>query len=187
VRAAAIALAGAAVFVALGLLTHDHHALGVDRAAFDLLAPLRGDGGLRVVRVLTEIGSYPVVVAVGVAGAAYAARRGDERGALALAVGVLAIILVVGAAKHGWDRPRPQGRYYDPGGRSYPSGHSAYAVVWVSAAMLTGRRGFIVAAALVAVTIGIARLYLHVHYLTDVLGGLALGTAVFAPVLARRR
>jgi undecaprenyl-diphosphatase len=101
--------------------------------------------------------------------------------------GVLAIIFLVGAAKHGWARPRPAGRYYDPQGHSYPSGHSAYALVWISAALLTGRRAFIVAAAVVAVTIGAARLYLHVHYLTDVLGGFALGTAVFAPVLARTR
>jgi undecaprenyl-diphosphatase len=186
VRTALLALAGAAAFVALGLITHHHHEVGIDRAAFDLLRPLRGDVGLHVVRVVTELGSYPAVVVVGVAGAIYAARNGEERAALALALGVLAVIFVVGATKHAWDRPRPLGRYYDPQGHSYPSGHSAYAIVWISAAMLTGRRALIVAAAVVAATIGIARLYLHVHYLTDVLGGFALGTAVFAPVLARR-
>jgi undecaprenyl-diphosphatase len=187
VRAALLALAGAAVFVALGLATHHHHELGVDRAAFDVLRPLRGDVGLHVVRVLTEIGSYPAVVLVAAMTVVYAARRGDQGGAVALMLGVLAIIFVVGATKHAWARPRPAARYYDPQGHSYPSGHSAYAMVWISAAMLTGRRAFIVAAALVAVIIGVARLYLHVHYLTDVLGGFALGTAVFAPVLARSR
>jgi undecaprenyl-diphosphatase len=58
-------------------------------------------------------------------------------------------------------------------------------MIWVAAAVATGRRAFIAVAAVVAVTIGVSRLYLHVHYLTDVLGGFALGTAVFAPVLAR--
>lgn len=184
-RVALILVAALTVHVGLGLLTHHHHALGIDRAAFDLLDPLRGRDGLRAVRGLTEIGSYPVAVIVGAAGALYAARQGQLREALAFAVGLLVIIFIVGATKHGWDRPRPAHRYYDPQGRSYPSGHSAYAVVWISAAMLTGRRAFIVVAVLVAVTIGASRLYLHVHYLTDVLGGFALGAAVFAPVLAR--
>ena len=49
------------------------------------------------------------------------------------------------------------------------------------------RRWLTTAAAALAVTIGASRLYLHVHYLTDVLGGFALGVAVFAPVLARKR
>jgi undecaprenyl-diphosphatase len=186
VRTALVATGAIAAFAALGLLTHHEGALGIDRAAFDVLEPLRGDVGLDMVRVVTEFGSYPAVVLVGVAGAAYAARRGETAAALALAIGVLAIIFIVAGMKDAWDRPRPEGRVYDPKGHSYPSGHSAYAMVWVSAAMLTGRRAFIVVAVVVAVTIGAARLYLHVHYLTDVLGGLALGTAVFAPVLARR-
>jgi undecaprenyl-diphosphatase len=174
-----------AAHVVLGLLTHHHHALGIDRAAFDVVDLVRGHDGLRIVRDVTEIGSYPAAAAVGVAGALYATRHGDQRGALALTLGLLAIIFLVGATKHGWDRPRPPHRYYDPQGRSYPSGHSAYAMVWISAAVLTGRRAFIIAAVLVGVTIGASRLYLHVHYATDVLGGFALGAAVFAPVLAR--
>jgi undecaprenyl-diphosphatase len=187
VRTALLAAVAVAAFVALGLLTHDQGAVGVDRAAFDVLEPLRGDIGLDVVRVITEIGSYPVVVLVGVAGAAHAARRGETAAALALAIGVLALIFVVTGMKEAWDRPRPEGRFYEPRGDSYPSGHSAYATVWISAAMLTGRRAFIALAALVAVTIGAARLYLHVHYLTDVLGGFALGTAVLAPVMGMAR
>jgi membrane-associated phospholipid phosphatase len=185
VRVLLLILFAAAVHVGLGLLTHHHHELGVDRAAFDLIKPLRGATGLHVVRVLTEIGSYPVAALVGVAGATYAAVQRRPHEVLAIALGLVAVILLVGATKHGWDRPRPVGRYYDPLGHSYPSGHSAYAIIWISAAILTGRRALIVAAVLVAVTIGASRLYLHVHYLTDVLGGYALGAAVFAPVLAR--
>ncbi len=186
-RAALLAGTGAAVFVTLGLLTHHERALGVDRAAFDALEPLRGAVGLDVIRVITEIGSYPAAALVGFAGVVFAVRRGEQGTAAALALGVLSIIFLVAAAKQLWDRPRPSGGFYVPQGRSYPSGHSAYAVVWVSVAVLTGRRALIVAAAVVAVTIGVSRLYLHVHYVTDVLGGLALGTAVFALVLARTR
>ena len=139
-------------------------------------------------RVLTEIGSLPGrALLVGLR--RRARRRAPPRPrhrAWRFALGLLAIIFLVGVTKHWWDRPRPVGRFYDPQGHSFPSGHSAYAIVWLAAAIATGRRAFIICAAVVAVTIGASRLYLHVHYLTDVLGGFALGAAVFAPVLARR-
>jgi undecaprenyl-diphosphatase len=182
-RVAVAAALAVAAHVALGLVTLHHHALGVDTAAFDVLEPLRGQED--IVRVLTEIGSYPAAVLIGLLGVIAAERRLGRGTAFAFALGLLAVILLVGATKGWWDRPRPATRFYDPRGSSFPSGHSAYAVVYLAAAMATGRRAFIICAAVVAVTIGASRLYLHVHYLTDVLGGYALGAAVFAPVLAR--
>jgi undecaprenyl-diphosphatase len=182
-RIALLAGIAVAVHVLLGLLTLHHHELGVDRAAYDVLEPLRGQES--VARVITEVGSYPAAVLVGLLGVLAAERRLGRDTALAFGLGLLAVIFLVGATKQWWDRPRPAARYYDPQGASFPSGHSAYAVVWLAAGIATGRRAFIVCAAVVAVTIGVSRLYLHVHYLTDVLGGFALGTAVFAPVLAR--
>ncbi len=174
-------------FVALGLLTLHHGPLGIDRAAFDALDSIVTPTGRHVVRVLTEIGSYPAIVLVGAAGATIAARQGRTDTAIALAIGVLLVILTVTVTKQIWDRPRPVGRFYDPQGHSFPSGHSAYAITWIAAAAAIGGRRLILSAMLVAVTIGVCRLYLHVHYLTDVLGGYALGAAVFAPVLARTR
>ena len=174
-------------FVALGLLTLHKGPVGVDRAAFDVLDPVVTAKGRDVVRVVTEIGSYPVVVLVALVGAMLAARSGRTDTALALAVGVVLLILAVTATKQIWDRPRPVGRFYDPHGHSFPSGHSAYVITWIAAAAAVGGRRLIVAALSVAVAIGVCRLYLHVHYLTDVLGGYALGVAIFAPVLVRNR
>lgn len=179
-------LALAALVGLLGVLVHRAGPLGVDRAAFDVLDPLRGRTGLDVVRVLTDLGSFPVAVLVVAAGAVYAARSQGSAAAVGLVAGLIVLLVLVNVAKELVDRPRPETRFYDPAGRSFPSGHSTYATAWVAAAATTGRRGLIAAAACIMVAVAVSRLYLHVHYLTDVAGGLALGGAVFAATRARK-
>ena len=94
-----------------------------------------------------------------------------------------------GLAKLAVHRPRPHviPRLMHGGGWfSYPSGHSmlapiifglgiiVWAAPWPSPAL---RRAALVLAALFALGIGFSRVYLGVHYPSDVLGGLLLGTA----------
>jgi len=94
-----------------------------------------------------------------------------------------------GLAKLAVQRPRPHliPRLMHGGGWfSYPSGHSmlapiifglgiiVWAAPWPSPAL---RRAALVLAALFALSIGFSRVYLGVHYPSDVLGGLLLGTA----------
>lgn len=187
-RAARLALPAAALFVLLGLLVHGHHATAPDRIAFDVLDPIESKAARRVVRVFTDVGSFPIVVLVAALGAVFAVRAERPGQAIALLLGTIALVFLYSLMKDIWDRPRPADRFYQPGGSSFPSGHSAQAIVWIAAAAAVGRRPLIIAACVLAVAIGLSRLYLHVHYLTDVLGGFALGTAVLAPsILARSR
>jgi len=76
------------------------------------------------------------------------------------------------------------------GGYAFPSGHSATAVVVYGAlALIAARRGgararaaAIVAAVALAGLVGITRVYLGVHFPSDVLAGWLLGGAVLAVV-----
>ena len=97
--------------------------------------------------------------------------------------------IVATVIKHVVDRARPA---FNPAaatlGPSFPSGHSTTAAAfYAAAALLLGRRRRPRARALVtgiavglAVAVASSRVLLDVHWLTDVIGGLALGWAWFA-------
>jgi undecaprenyl-diphosphatase len=87
------------------------------------------------------------------------------------------------------DRPRPVDPLVETAGSSFPSGHAAHSVLYVWLAVtivLRLRPGMTRGAAVVAsgialtVLVGLSRVYLDVHYLSDVSGGWALGAACFS-------
>jgi YegS/Rv2252/BmrU family lipid kinase len=84
-------------------------------------------------------------------------------------------------------RPSFDEPLYEIGGYSFPSGHSAGAAMFFTVAILvtivlTGRgwrrRILVTVFVLMAVGVGASRVFLGVHYLSDVVGGLAFGMAV---------
>lgn len=83
-----------------------------------------------------------------------------------------------------WDRPRPDFliRLVNVEGYSYPSGHSlSGAAVYFTLAILLCQesRSFIVLsfASLLIFLISLSRVYLGVHYISDVMAGVLLGIA----------
>jgi membrane-associated phospholipid phosphatase len=89
------------------------------------------------------------------------------------------------ARRQGDRRP---GSLIDTAGQSYPSAHAAYAVAWLAIATVLVRTlpglgrttAIVIAAAVLAVVIAATRVYLRAHYLSDVVGGAGLATAIFA-------
>ncbi len=108
-------------------------------------------------------------------------RTGDRRQALILALGFLGAILLNTALKAAFARPRPH--IISPltveHTASFPSGHTISAVVFYGyLALAVLRHGWRSVAALVtfwAVLVGLSRIYLGVHYPSDVLASFALG------------
>ena len=109
------------------------------------------------------------------------------REAVALVVGLALTYAAVHIAKDAVDRRRPAGALVDVDGASYPSGHAAYAVTWVAVAValsralptIASRFAFVTVAIVIAIVVGLSRIYLRVHYLSDVVGGWGLGAAIF--------
>ena len=65
--------------------------------------------------------------------------------------------------------------------KSFPSGHTTAAFASMSAAFILGKARVRIPAALFAILMGIARIYLVVHFPSDVLGGIIVG--IFAGCL----
>ncbi len=103
---------------------------------------------------------------------------------------VMALKLAVGRDRpnvaHSWVRSRPEypgGSKLDP--NSWPSGHSALAAAMATSLALTYRSGFVVVPAVLwAGGVGLSRVWLGVHYPSDVVAGWVLGAAVAIAVHA---
>jgi undecaprenyl-diphosphatase len=156
--------------------------------AFDIGDGLYSEPVKDVVVWFTALGTLPVVALLVAATALWAVARRRHLDAAALAVGFLVTWLAVDVAKAAYDRPRPPGSHVLTEGMSYPSGHASYAVAWVACAVVLVRGGagiatrfaVVTAAVVLAVAIALSRVYLRAHYLSDVEGGLAIATAIFA-------
>ena len=143
-----------------------------------------------VLRLLTQLGGAVVLVPLGVAVAVMGARRSRPVvAALFLGVCVLGQFLVANGVKSLVSRARPEVLHLTGySGSSFPSGHAAAAAAsFAGFALVLGRgRTRPVRRALTGVAVGLAiaiaatRVFLGVHWLTDVLAGLAIGWAWFA-------
>ena len=111
----------------------------------------------------------------------------DRRRASVLILLILASGLLNTGAKLLVHTPRPDPhlarvldfRPYDSGSNAFPSGHAQNAVVfWIYVAWWVGRRWFYGLALPLIALISFSRLYLAVHFPIDIVGGLAIGTAI---------
>lgn len=182
-------LSSLGIFALLAEEVEDSHGLArIDGQIAASLAQhagsLAGASGL-----LGFVGSF-VVVAPLVALAIFALwRRGEPREAFRLGAVALLTLGAYSLLKLLYARPRPPGAAALASGYSFPSGHAAMAAAlmtyaaWLALARLRGRRVAGLLALLAsawALLIGISRMTLGVHYLTDVLAGLCLGFGIAA-------
>jgi membrane protein DedA with SNARE-associated domain/membrane-associated phospholipid phosphatase len=114
-------------------------------------------------------------------------RRWTELGVLL--AGMTLITIGFHETKAAVDRPRPDEALIDTTGSSFPSGHAAHSVLylWLAVTIVLrlrpgmGRKTATVAAGLtLTILVGLSRVYLNVHYFSDVSGGWALGAACFS-------
>lgn len=93
--------------------------------------------------------------------------------------------------KYLFSRPRPEGiALIAQGGFSYPSGHSAISVLFYGTIIyllmksdIKYKKVYITLLTIMAVIIPLTRIYLGVHYLSDVIGGVSLGFSILSIIL----
>ena len=143
-----------------------------------------------VLRLLSQLGGTAGVVALATIIGVLEYRRLPNRSVPALvALTVLGQFAITNVIKEIVERARPAiDQLTGYAGTSFPSGHAAAAAAtFAVAALLLGRRRSRQARAVIAggaiaiaVTVAGTRVFLGVHWLTDVLAGLAIGWAWFA-------
>lgn len=189
--AAALVVVGATGFgLILWMIRSNEGFARWDASAADFAARHATPDATAVLRHFTQFGGAVYLVPIAAAVWVVAARRHGS-----LATGSFLVATVAGqyglADLVKWivDRTRPDvDRLTGFSGPSFPSGHAtASAATFAAFALLAGigrspRVRATLASAAVAVATGIActRVFLGVHWLTDVLAGLALGWAWFA-------
>ncbi len=185
---------GSYVLVAYGLTVTDFPGPTTgDSTAADLAGHLRAGWLTELAEVVTALGSTLATAAVTLAAAVWLALRRHWGELIVLVAGVLVILLGTQLAKEIVARPRPLDGLVGADGFSYPSGHASHSVVYLWLALtlaLRLRPGMpratllIVAGVLLTAAIGLSRVYLGVHYLSDVNGGWALGASAFSLLAA---
>ncbi|WP_412060265.1 phosphatase PAP2 family protein [Rubrivirga sp. IMCC45206] len=194
--AVAATFAALAAFVALeDTFTDAGGVAEVDYAVMDVARSVVSDDLTPLVVGLTDTGSTVAftVLVVLVAGLLVAFRRRWEALQLVLASGLGGFVVL--GLKTVFARPRPAEQVIQATGFSFPSGHSFAAmvfygtvltIVWQITDKPVWRALAAVVCPLMIVAIGLSRVYLNVHYITDVLAGFASGfvwlTAVYLVV-----
>ncbi len=158
---------------------------GFDAAlASDLRAHLP-DTTLRIIAAITHLGDLWTVAAASVVVLAVLLLHRHPSLATSWAIAVAGIVPINSGIKAWFQRPRPVHGFMSESGWSFPSGHAFGAMVFYGMLAyvllhllpLRWHRPAVAGAIAMVTVIGVSRVLLQVHYLSDVLGGYASGLA----------
>ncbi|MDX1659681.1 MAG: phosphatase PAP2 family protein [Nitriliruptorales bacterium] len=171
------ALAAGAALLASFAVLESRRAQRLDRRAGAALSRPLGDSGDTVISAGTDLGSVYAICGL----AAALTLAGRRRAAADVAgAGVLGWVAAQGL-KPLVSRPRPYQAdavdrlVVEPSGASWPSGHVAVAAGMAGALSPRLPTGGKVVAAVGSVLVAYSRVYVGVHYLSDVVAGMGLG------------
>lgn len=186
VRRTFLSLLSVVVFTLLAKMFREDMVSAVDVRVLELVFHTRTPSLTFVMRFFTSFGSVPVMTSVLIAAVLLFARRYPGKG--------YSLVLVLAAAgawaleiwfKALFQRPRPDFDWLvDVAGYSFPSGHATVAValygtlgylLWHASKGRAARWAWVASLSFLAIIVGASRVYLGVHYPSDVVAGFALG------------
>lgn len=188
-RAHVMAIIGLVVVALLALAVANDLTDAIDRAAFEAIRTPSLAGLLAPLRVVTELGStWAVTVVAGltmVVGLLIGPWLHGAAGAITIGLASLGVEAVKGSVAR--DRPEVLDPIVVERGFSFPSGHATLSMVayGILAVLITRSRlprhvrtAGVVLIAVLLVGIGVSRVWLGVHFPTDVLAGWTTGAVI---------
>lgn len=160
-----------------------------DQTASDIVDLIRTAWLTTIAEAVTFLGSKIVVLPLALLATVVLAIDRRPAEAVVLVLSMFAIVVGVDLLKDLVDRQRPEGGLVTASGPSFPSAHAAQSVFYSWLAVTIAfrmrpdmtRRGLLVVAGIgMTAVIGLSRVYLGVHYLSDVTAGWGVGAFSFA-------
>jgi undecaprenyl-diphosphatase len=184
---AAIAVVALVLFGALGVSVYAGWSQALDVRLMLAIGEARPLWLTRIMQVASVVGSGTVEIPLGLLLSFRLARIRRRTESAGYASAVLSGWALYGLAKLIFHRPRPRvipRLMHGAGWYSFPSGHATLAplvfglgaLIWAAPWPRRTRAVLLAAAAALSVLIAYSRVYLGMHWPTDALGGLLLGT-----------
>lgn len=167
--------------ICYGVLSYD--SLVIDTKVYSFIADnIMSDGITSVLKVITELGGVAFIVLAGVLIFMFC-----KKIRWFVTFDLVGVTLINQAIKHIVRRPRPNVlRLVEEDGYSFPSGHSMVSMAFYGIIIYLVYKNvtnkylkwtLITLLSLLILSIGFSRIYVGVHYFTDVVGGFLLGLA----------
>lgn len=181
-----VALGCAALWSAFALFASEvveRETLAADQAVRAWVVAHRTSAGMTLFRAVTWLGAAEVLIPATLLVCWAVARRAAYRPALVIALAPVALGLGVTMLKRGFGLTRPDSVAAAVLGFSFPSGHtsaSTAAAILLSWALVRENlapRILLPIGVVMALLVGLSRVYLDVHWASDVIGGWAVGGA----------
>jgi len=158
--------------------------IAMDATIYQWIAKWRSNSMTQIAKIVTMMGSAAVLITI----AALALLGKDRKLGLFISANLIMIAITNFVLKWLIQRPRPDEalRLVQERGFSFPSGHSMVSmafyglliyIIWGRVKNRYKRYAICGGLAILIVLIGMSRIYLGVHYATDVMGGFLLSIA----------
>ena len=190
-----VGMSAAAFFVALAAVSGRGAIAAADRRLLSIASGHRVRWLSVFARWSTHLGSAPVVLGAAAVTIVLCLirKRATEVFLIALSISITAGAVRIVKEIVGRAGPHPRAHLGSNGGKAFPSGHSAQAVAcyfalgWILNREIASRRLRAVvwaAAGLLCIAVGWSRVYVRVHWPSDVVAGWALAAAVLIVLVA---
>lgn len=169
------------VFILANVLMHKD--MTIDKIGHNFMFSLHSKRNTKIAELISEFGSGKVTVGLTVLLAAFFWFKNKKSIGLRIALNFPPVVVLNQVAKYIVRRPRPAYRIVKETGFSFPSGHSMCSMglygflIYLAYKYIDNKAlkwVIIVILSVLILSVGASRVYLGVHYTSDVLGGFML-------------